>query len=131
MKDFFDPEDFEEQFGSVEQARANRELSAKIANAKLNKLIESWPVVYGNFVDSRNWTKHETSMDTHTARLAFIEEIKKECVNHTPSWNGLKTIMSVDRFDNRFANVESVCMDCGVELVARFEIKEITLDHTP
>lgn len=59
------------------------------ANEKLNKLIESWPVVYGTYNCMpqgmiSDWiyrtTNRQYDEHTHTARLAFIEEIKKEPV---------------------------------------------------
>ena len=53
---------------------------AKLANKKLTKLIESWPVVYFQKIneamsDFRGSTD-KISSSTHSARLAFIEEIK-------------------------------------------------------
>lgn len=52
---------------------------------KLNKLIESWPVVYGQWGGvyrsfGESYTDKYDSGATHTARLAFIQEIKKEPV---------------------------------------------------
>ena len=96
---------------------------------EIEKLVEGWPVVTRQdlpIMDCWKWGESNTQnrKETHKARLAFIEEIKKECVNHTPSWNGLKTTMSVDRFDNRFANVESTCIDCGVKLQATWSEKK-------
>ena len=112
MKDFFTPEDFEGTHGHYQKEL--HEAYCKIANEKLNKLIESWPVVYGNFVDSRNWTKHETSMDTHTARLAFIEEIKKEPCKHEPL--ELRT-------ERQYVWAQE-CKHCGVELQATWSEKK-------
>ena len=60
---------------------------------KLNQLIESSPVVYGSKFISNDgsafdigsvWNITKLSDKTHSARLMFIEEIKKECVNHEP-----------------------------------------------
>lgn len=79
MKNIFKPEDFKTYYTEYPESC---ELMAGIANEKLNKLIESMPAVYGNFVDSRNWTKHKTSMDTHQARLAFIEGITPETIEY-------------------------------------------------
>lgn len=75
MKDLFEPEDFcDIDFAAMDYA-------ADVANKKLNKLIESWPVVYqfGN-----SWLPLNGTDATHKARLAFIEEIKKEPCKHEP-----------------------------------------------
>lgn len=62
-------------------------------NKKINELIKSWPVVLGQIknidgglTDKKYWcaTQISNNGETHTARLAFIEEIKRECVNHIP-----------------------------------------------
>lgn len=127
MVEIFKPEDFEEQFGSVEQARANRELSAKIANAKLNKLIESWPVVYG-FADKHGWFKPDTEANenaTHKARLAFIEEIKKECVKHEPVFSKERVSAMMFNFDDKSEFYKQAhCKHCGVELQATWSEKK-------
>lgn len=109
MKDFFKPEDFED-YDSYLRYNLCRDV-----NEKLNKLIESWPVVYGNIFISNDgsafdvgsvWNITKLNDKTHKARLAFIEEIKKEPCKHEPS----KT-----RLD--FGGIPiSICVHCGVEL---------------
>jgi hypothetical protein len=62
-----------------------QEAVAYFSNSKLNKLIESWPVVY-SFANEIEWsTEHyiggksgRSIISTKKARLAFVEEIKKE-----------------------------------------------------
>lgn len=119
MKDFFKPEDFPNLLGLREQA-------AEDANEKLNKLIESWPVVYGSKFISNDcsafdvgsvWNITKLSDKTHTARLAFIEEIKKEPCKHSPK--------KISSFTNAAMGGEwkVVCKHCGVELQATWSEK--------
>lgn len=79
---------------------------------KLNALIESWPVVYGT-KDNNGQHFHENPNGnynpTHKARLAFIEEIVKEC-KHEPN-------VLNQKLGGWF------CKTCGVEIYA--EWKEI------
>jgi hypothetical protein len=80
MKDFFKPIDFELSENNF-SIQIHPEFAAKVANKKLQELIESWPVVYGQVPpgeDDLHWFSIGQSKDTHKARLAFIEEIKKE-----------------------------------------------------
>ncbi len=101
MKDFFKPEDF--------SPIMSNEGLAKVANEKLRKLIEASPLVYGLKTRSNKWAFDQEEnhfTNTHTARLMFIEEIKKEPCKHEPS----KT-----RLD--FGGIPiSICVHCGVEL---------------
>lgn len=89
MKDIFQPGDFEYQAHDVgEFGKLIRiQYAANIANTKLNKLIESWPLVY-SWDGNHNYEWHKTELvdghHTHQARLAFIEEIKKEPCKHEP-----------------------------------------------
>lgn len=64
-------------------------------------------------------------------KFEIYEDIdpKESCKHHSPSWNALKTTMSVDRFDNRFANVKSVCMDCGADIVAEWKTNNTNLEY--
>lgn len=81
MKNFFNPEDFlpwglDDTWSKV---------AAKEANAKLNKEIEKWPVVYAKSIFN-GWNEDSSREGTHTARLTFVEEIKpKEC-DHIPQY---------------------------------------------
>ena len=106
MKDYFKPADF--VFG----LDSRNEEAAQIANEKLNKLIESWPVVYFENATSRirhcSEIKHDT--DTHSARLAFIEPIViKECIHEPVTHGGL---------------IGYKCKHCGVELQATWSEKK-------
>ena len=93
----------------------HNEYAAIIANEKLNKLIESWPVVYGWYPPTYpqgTWTSSETihSTSTHTARLAFIEEIKKEPCKHEP------------KVTEGITSYLPYCKHCGVKLVAEWKV---------
>lgn len=108
MKDFFKPEDFADyQFSTVIAHDA-----AAMANAKLEKLIESWPVVYINkYEASKGWHFDKNQHDTHRARLAFIESIK-ECEHRVAMermGNGRWTIHTHPDGTIR-------CGKCGVEV---------------
>lgn len=79
--ELFKPEDFVQEYGRSE--RCYIEFAAKTANDVLNKYIESCPVVYGTKHDStKGWGFDQQGiiegLTTHTARLAFIEELPKE-----------------------------------------------------
>lgn len=103
MKNFFRPEDFSVFFAGL--TRKQREHLAENCNDKLNKLIESWPVVTGK--NDGNWTgfvSEETlNGDTHKARLAFIEEIPTHPYSHEPD------------FETK-SGVSAICKHCGTEL---------------
>ena len=122
MKDLFKPEDFESQTVWAPHSRS----LAYIANKKLNKLIESWPVVYGSFGEnqvSRTFGQVKVLGDTHTARLAFIEEIVKEPCKHEPS-RVTSFQMAVDVSGNEYFRHRTTCQYCGIELEAKWgEVK--------
>lgn len=120
MKDFFKPEDFETQTVWAPHSKS----LASIANEKLNKLIESWPVVYG-FASKAGWYKPDTESNqyaTHKARLAFIEKIEKECVRHEPVWENKSTVFPGLVSPNYYGKVH--CHKCGVELQATWSEKK-------
>jgi len=116
--EFFKPEDF--QFSNVtgDAALLIAKSSAEKANEKLAELIESWPVVYTTKVlkytefEKQKWShisdfddnRHPMNWATHTARIAFIQEIKKECPGHEPT------------FVVGSAHISTRCKHCGVEL---------------
>lgn len=115
-KDFFKPLDFIYD----DDLKFTANTAANLANEKLNKLIESWPVVYGNNFISNDgsafdigsvWNITKLNDKTHTARLAFIEEIKKECVKHEP-------------FNDSCVPNHFHCKHCGVELQATWSEKK-------
>jgi hypothetical protein len=74
MKDFFNHEDFMRFDFRYE--------ITDIANAKLNALIEAAPLVYYKNIelikDNYCWIENNPHVATKTARLMFIEEIKRE-----------------------------------------------------
>jgi hypothetical protein len=80
MKNFFKPEDFE----TAPTVFGDHRKAAEIANKKLNKLIQSWPVVWSMADDkvSAWWPNNPGYEISVKARLAFIEEIKKEPCQH-------------------------------------------------
>ena len=89
MKDFFKPK----MFNGIEKRFRPENYAADVANQELQKMIESWPVVYGSKFISNDgsafdigsvWNITKISDKTHSARLMVIEEIKKECVKHEP-----------------------------------------------
>lgn len=113
MKDFFKPEDFSLCMSGLSYEQ--RQEIAKDANEKLNKLIESWPVVYCTKLDSEDlnhWTASEKMhipIDTHKARLAFVEELLKEPCKHEPDHRRT--------WQNEDGTRKYYCR-CGVELKA-------------
>ena len=106
MKDLFTAEDFNSCV-SLLRKEANV-LAAIIANEKLRKEAEKWPVVYGQQMHMENyikWTESENSRASFKARLAFIEEIKKEPCKHTViSYEGAAGLWTL----------EGECARCGV-----------------
>lgn len=132
MKNLFTPDDFNHLF--IREAVTSFNI-ADIANAKLDKLIESWPVVYGfgetagaSSLWNMNGPSKERVVHTHTARLAFIEELPKEPCKHEPSTdieinNLIRNSKTTNwRFDD--SKLSHYCMKCGVELVATWSEKK-------
>lgn len=113
MKNFFKPQDFENL--SVIYYKAAPETAAEIANYKLEKLIESWPVVYGTIIleVQHNYTSGQGGADTHKARLAFIEPIVREPCKHEPAWG----------VHLSFRENNAVCRHCNIELTATWSAK--------
>ncbi len=128
-KDFFKPEDFifgedGSPFEGIAKLFGLKEKASDFANEKLNKLIESWPVVYGITEDaniprlaSLEWEFMKRPKDTHKALLAFIEEIKKEPCKHEPNF----TQFAID--EKYKTNLPLKCKHCGVELQATWSPK--------
>jgi hypothetical protein len=125
MNDFFKPSDF---IGQVSSGYVH--IAAKIANDKLNKLIESWPVVIleksNKHASHNKWVQDDGGFRkecfTHTARLAFIEEIKKEPCNHKPSMarvgNANWEILTTNE------RGDFMCAACGIEIEATWSEKK-------
>lgn len=120
-KDFFKPDDFQLatiQIGGTSDMYLYTEDAALVANEKLNKLIESFPVVYGAFDGEKvtqTFGQIKSVSNTHIAKLAFIEEIKKECVKHDPNY--VYTGPSTQDW-------KAVCKHCKVELQATWSEKK-------
>lgn len=87
---------------------------AKAANQILQREVEKWPVVFFAYdgKDPIDIAIENVRFDTHTARLAFIEEIKKEECKHEPEhiFIGPET-----------GNWSTICKHCGVKLVAEWK----------
>lgn len=118
MKNFFKPEDFlivmhAFKSGDTPKAVIREEFCADQANTKLNALVETWPIVKG-YTDiwsiNPSWPE---KLDTHRARLAFIEQIPKKPCRHEPD------------LYKRMAVFEYVitCIHCGAELKASWDAK--------
>ena len=91
----------------------HNEYAAIIANEKLNKLIESWPLVYSNEgILTEYWGPTKHTFNTHKARLAFIEETKKEPCKHEPT-------EYVGQFGDTSRNWK--CRLCGAKLVVEWK----------
>lgn len=114
----FKPDDFDVGYILTLNTIANR------ANEILQREVEKWPVVLQY---KEGITSHWNTVDvlgrpdnpTHTARLAFIEEIKKEPCKHESevyrnTWNdtGPRYIIDADN---------TKCKHCGVKLVAEWK----------
>lgn len=124
MRDIFKPEDFSgsSDFLAWEEA-------AVIANEKLNKLIESWPVVYFSSQNALGELAGSAGLiigvkqdgDNHKARLAFVEEIPQEPCKHTVASHraGNGPWVLDTEYDGSFT-----CGKCGVKLEMQWKEKE-------
>lgn len=127
-KPFFEPIDFiinNDIVGLIYLgSKIHVDAACRIANAKLEKEIQSWITVYSctshKGMSCALWSNenHKDAHNTHTAKLAFIEELpKKECV-HEP-----KVSVSIKGLDLPKAThlhqipEQFYCLKCGVELV--------------
>ena len=108
MKPIFSPYDF----NNAPFDQLKPEVCAAVANLKLEKLIESWPVVYGMHDDRKNYSKWRDNSHTHQARLAFIEELPKEPCKHQIIEYSVKGCQPV---------TTGKCGICGVALVAEWK----------
>lgn len=110
-KVFFKPE----MFGDYFMSNITIQDAVNVANRELQMLIESWPVVYTHSKAEKPgyWGPIEQGQfdDTHKARLAFIEEIKKEPCKHEP-------------FNDSCVPNHFHCKHCGVELQATWSEKK-------
>jgi len=134
MKDFFKPEDFIAPYGYAGLNRMEADLAANAANEKLNKLMKSWPIVYGHgetpgasSLWNMNGPEKERAPHTHKARLAFIQELPKEPCKHEPV-NTIFTDRHKIDLENEIAfnrqPSKSHCKHCGVELQATWSEKK-------
>lgn len=138
MKDFFKPDDFYSQ-GIIQRylgAPVGGKTifcseAAQVANEKLNALIESWPVVYGNKYISNDgasldigsvWNITKLADKKYLARLAFMEELPKEPCKHEPQ---LRFDGTRDKEPPYYYEPMGIwCKHCGVELQATWtEVK--------
>ena len=117
MKPFFKPEDFLHE-GDVHLSERVSHMVARLANAKLQKLIEASPVVYGHKEDSETWTTLSWVTDNCSARLIYIEPIVKECLQHEPEY---PIILKAGSEGSILLNGTKKCKHCGVELKATWE----------
>ena len=116
MKQIFKPEDFKTDYPNLTCNDV-----ANIANNKLKKLMESWPVVYANKTHGGNyeeWFKDPYPGHEVIARLAFIEPIKRECEKHEP--DPLNPIIA---WHNTQGATVIFCRHCGVSLEATWREK--------
>jgi acetone carboxylase gamma subunit len=118
MREFFKPDDF---YSDVVSQDNYAKVAARVANEKLNELIESWPELYA-FKDAKfhdgNWSpmsKFPNKNPTHRARLAFIEKIVQEPCKH-------QAIFAFDAETGDIINCK--CKHCGSELEATWKLKE-------
>lgn len=113
MKNIFNPEDFRYGDSTIYFNGLHEEKAARLANEKLNKLIESWPMVDANKDFTGHFVATTRLMEdgSHTAYLAFIKENPKKQCKHTPY---------------RLAQTKEEwrCATCGVELVAEWKEKK-------
>lgn len=112
MKNIFNVEDFD--FRGCFSVLQYQIRAKTIAQKTIEKLIESWPVVYGeNLVDESLWsTRHDKNHDCCLARLAFIEELPKKGCEHEP----IQT-----RGGHQFIYN---CKHCGAKLKATWSVDE-------
>lgn len=133
MKDLFTTEDFIEAntYFKYVNKTITLEVAAKLANLKLNKIIDSWPTVTAWKGSSNadgsgirplkiDWCEmQDIPNQTHKARLAFIEEIVKEPCQHEP----ITYPFDVTGPFGKTKILSSQCQHCGVELVAEWKQK--------
>lgn len=139
MKDLFKPEDFRHTKSIAGLCIVESMIAADIANKKLNKLIESWPLAYGNvknidggLTDKKYWcaTQINHKDATHIAQLAFIEPIKpKECEHKEPVHELRHSVTSETLFPGTvgfsyFGKADWRCRDCGKKLTVKWEVAE-------
>jgi len=121
-KQILSPEDFDSMISYPGQMDA-KAVVAHIANTKLEKLMESWPVIMSSNENAWWYRADETvkfsAYPTHQARLAFIEPIKRECVKHEAEVQVLHDAEGTIFFTPGYGK----CKHCGVELEATWKVK--------
>lgn len=101
--ELFKPEDFD-----------GAECYSNSANKKLQEYLESCPVAYFKYLGGKPFNlgpELNKEDDTHTARLAFIEELAKESCKHEPTF-----VNDGDTINWKFS-----CKRCGVKLEAEWK----------
>jgi len=109
MKQIFEPQDFYAAIQYSIGAEECKKKIAKIANAKIEKLKEASPLVYGYHMSMENywkWTEYENVSSTRKGVLMFIETIVKTPCEH-------KSI--VTNYGNHPPN--TMCLECKKNLV--------------
>jgi len=125
MNKFFTPDDFPTvKVGGIIDKFVYKSDAAQIANAKLERLIESWPAAYANpdYDDTLfDWQIDSYPNATHKARLAFIEPLLREPCKHEPVWESKSAILPGLISPTAFPTAR--CSKCNVELIATWSAK--------
>lgn len=123
LESFFAAEDFK-KLENYREGLSDMDVAAREANRILRKYFESCPVVYGDGPNMDILKHTKKPCNTHTARLCFVEEIKRECVEHEPD---KRIDGAIDYSSGRHSLTlasEAHCKHCGIKLKARWEKAE-------
>lgn len=141
MKNFFKPDDFKNEVGDICTTAKNQlseygkfnldepcKILAEIANAKLEKLIESCTIVYTKITLEGPMTgtceQFKMPHHTHKARLAFIEPLLREPCKHEPIRTAPAYTYNPHLHIAGISNPsKSHCKHCGIELIATWNAK--------
>ncbi len=125
MKNFFKPEDFQHHLWDNLDG-LQQKFVVTIANAKLNKLLESAVVVYSKpSLNPRKWitpiSENNIPIGAELVGLLIqVEDIVNEPCKHEP-------IYTRDEFHGPYVENPTYspqCKHCGVELTAMWKAKE-------
>lgn len=123
MKPVFTAEDFEPKTLTADGMElCSYTWAARMANEKLEKLIQSWPVVYGNQIeDCYNGSSSVRPMYqfTHQARLAFVEALPKAECKHEPDLAAYQVITHGNYITA--TPINAYCKHCRIALKAKWE----------
>ncbi len=119
LQDYFKVNDFLKCIGSGNTHITINE-AAEIAQAKLNKLLESAVVVFSSKGDP--WYRYDDEKpeesDTHQALLIQVEPLVKEECKHIPYPGGVPRQKL-----NEPGYWYTTCVACGIELEAHWKAK--------